>query len=224
LPLISVIIPVANPKYLNRIRQSLAGATIPIEVIIVVSKDLKGKIFKKYPFEKIIISEVKGRGFACSHGVRLAKGEIIIFLHADTILPQSWNEHILNALTKENIVGGAFSLAFDNDHKYLKLLIFISDVFFKLTRELWGDRAIFIRSQILKDREQFMDVPIMEDVKLSGFMKKKGNVVMLKEKVITSSDTFLKYGLFRHTFRIIKCRLWYALGGNLEKIYSYYYT
>ena len=88
---------------------------------------------------------------------------------------------------------------------------------------MWGDRAIFIRSHILKDRTQFMNVPLMEDVKLSGFMKKQGNVVMLKEKAITSADTFIKYGLLRNTFRIIKCRLWYALGGDPEKIYSYYY-
>lgn len=224
MPLISVIILVANPKYLKRIRQSLAGVITPIEVIIVVSKDLKEKIFKKYPFEKIIISEVKGRGFACSQGFRFATGEISIFLHDDTILPQNWSELVINALTNENIVGGAFSLSFDNDHKYLKLLIFFSNVIFRLTRELWGDRAIFIRSQILKDHGQFMEVPVMEDVKLSSFMRKKGSVLMLKEKVITSADTFLKYGLFRHTFRIVKCRLWYALGGDLEKIYSYYYS
>jgi hypothetical protein len=51
---------------------------------------------------------------------------------------------------------------------------FFSDAFFKITGELWGDRAIFIRSEILKDRARIMDVPIMEDVKLSGFMEKKG--------------------------------------------------
>ncbi len=222
--MISVIIPAANPEYLTRIRQSLSDCSSPIEVIIVVSKDQQGKTFKKYPFEKIVISEVKGRGYACSRGMRSAKGEIFIFLHDDTILPQNWDKFVLNALTDIKVVGGAFSLAFDRDHKYLKFLIFFSDVFFKLTRELWGDRAIFIRSQILKDNAKFMDVPIMEDVKLSCFMKEKGKVVMLKEKVITSADTFIKYGLLRHTFRIIKCRLWYALGGEPEKIYDYYYS
>lgn len=225
MPLISVIIPVANPKlYLNRIRQNLTLVTTLIEVILVVRKDLEGKIFKKYPFEKIVISEVKGRGYACSKGLQLAKGEIIIFLHADTILPESWDKLILHELTNINIVGGAFSLAFDTNHKYLRLLIILSDVFFKLTRELWGDRAIFVRAEILKDQVALLEVPIMEDVLLSRYMKKKGKVVMLKEKVITSSDTFLKYGLLHHTFRIIKCRLWYALGGDIQKIYNYYYS
>jgi len=225
MPLISVIIPVASSKsYLDRIRQSLADVTIPIEVLIVISKNLKGEILEKYTFEKIVVADSKGRGSACSQGIRLAKGEIIIFLHADTILPEDWIKLVSGALDKKNIVGGAFSLAFDTNHKYLKLLIFLSDVFFKVTGELWGDRAIFIRSRILKDQAQLMDVPIMEDVKLSGLMRKNGRVVMLKEKVITSSGTFTKHGLLRHTFRILKCRLWYALGGDLEKIYGYYYT
>ena len=225
MPLISVIIPVANIKpYLNKIRQNLARVSTPIEVIIVVSKDLVGKIFKKYPFEKIIISKLNGRGFACSQGLRSAKGEIIIFLHADTILPENWDKVIRNALANKNIVGGAFSLTFDSNHKYLKLLVIISDLFFMFTRELWGDRAIFVRSEVLKGHAALMEVPIMEDVKLSSFMKKKGKLVMLKEKVITSSDTFIKYGLLRHTFRIVKCRIWYAFGGNPAKIYNYYYS
>jgi glycosyltransferase involved in cell wall biosynthesis len=225
LPLISVIIPVANlTPQLIEIRRRLTKVSAGIEVIFVISKGLEGKIFEKHPFEKIVVSEVNGRGFACSQGMQLAKGEIIVFLHADTLLPKYWDELILNALANKKIVGGAFSLAFDTDHKYLKLLIFISDLFFKITSELWGDRAIFVCAEVLKNHSQLLDVPMMEDVKLSGFMKKKGKVVMLEEKVITSSNTFIKYGLLRHTFRIIKCRLWYALGGSLEKIYDYYYS
>lgn len=225
LPLISVIIPIANSKScLEAIRKDLAKAKTAIEVILVVSKDLKGEITEKYSFEKIIIPELKGRGFAFTQGIQQSKGEIIIFLHADTILPTEWDKLVLNALANKNIVGGAFSLSFDTPHIYLKFLVFLSDIFFKLTWELWGDRAIFTRSEILKDHRQLLNVPMMEDVKLSGLMKKRGKVIMLKEKVITSSSTFLKYGLLHHSFRIIKCRLWYSLGGNLDKIYSYYYS
>jgi len=225
LSLISVIIPVAylSPR-LNKIRQSLAKAVTPKEVIFVVNKNLEGKLYRKNYYEKIIVSDVNGRGFACTLGIRMAKGDIIIFLHADTVLPENWDILILNALANNKIVGGAFSLSFDTNHNYLKLLIFFSDMFFEITRELWGDRAIFIRSEILKGQPGLMDVHIMEDVKLSGYMKKKGKIIMLKEKVTTSSITFIKYGLLRHTYRIIKCRLWYALGGNLQKIYNYYYS
>ena len=78
--------------------------------------------------------------------------------------------------------------------------------------------------EVIKPHTEVMNVPIMEDVRLSGFLSKQGRVVLLKEKVITSSATFIRYGLLRHTYRIIKCRLWYALGGNPVNIYHYYYS
>jgi len=223
--MISVIILAANYKSsTDRIRQDLSTSTTPIEVIIVVSKDGIEHTLKRYPFEKVVISEVKGRGFACYQGIQLAKGNIVVFLHADTILPKRWNELILKTLTDRKIVGGAFSLTFNKNHIYLSFLIFLSDVLFRITGELWGDRTIFIRSHILKDQADILNVPVMEDVILSFFMKKRGKVVLLKEKVITSSESFFKHGLLQHTFRIIKCRIWYALGGNLKNIYNYYYS
>jgi hypothetical protein len=63
----------------------------------------------------------------------------------------------------------------------------------------------------------------MEDVRLSNWMKKNGNVVLLKSKVTTSSETFIKYGLIRNTIRIIKARIWYLVGYDLQKIFDYYY-
>jgi len=223
--MISVILLVNNSKSnTDRIRKDLSASTTPAEVIIVVSGDGIENISKRYPSEKIIVSEVKGRGFACYLGMEVANGDVIIFLHADTILPMGWDEIILKALTDKKVAGGAFSLRFNKNHSFLSFLIFLSEVFFRVTGELWGDRSIFIRSQILKDQAELINVPIMEDVRLSRLMKKRGKVVLLKEKVITSSESFFKHGLLRHTFRILKCRIWYALGGNLGKIYSYYYS
>jgi len=223
--MISVIILATNYKHnTDKIRENLSTSTTPIEVIIVVSKDRIGNTLKRYPSEKIITSEVKGRGFACYAGLQLARGDVIVFLHADTILPARWNELILKTLTDKKVVGGAFSLTFNKNHIYLSILIFLSEVLFRITGELWGDRTIFFRSHILKDHAGLLNVPIMEDVRLTLFMKKRGKVALLKEKVTTSSESFFKHGLLQHTFRIIKCRIWYALGGNLGKIYSYYYS
>jgi len=223
--MISVILLATNYKSsTERIREDLSNSTTPVEVIIVVSDPDIEKKFKKYPSERFVISDVKGRGYACYLGSELATGEIIVFLHADTILPKRWNEHILKSLLEKNVVGGAFSLTFNRNHPFLNLLILLSDILFRITGELWGDRTIYIRSNLLKDQKELFNVPLMEDVKLSFFMKKRGRVVLLKDKVTTSSESFFKYGLLHHTFRIIKCRVWYAFGGNLDKIYNYYYS
>lgn len=222
--MISVIIPVATASTsLEEIRKRLSKESFHLEVLIVINKDHADDIMPTYPLERILISNNKGRGFSCSKGIQSAKGKISILLHADTFLPPNWNDIISSTMENKNTVGGAFSLSFDTDHTYLRFLIFLSDLFFKFTGELWGDRAIFFRTSLLKEQE-FLEVPIMEDIKLSNFLKKKGKVVMVKEKVITSSATFLKYGLLHHTYRIVKCRLWYALGGDLSKIYNHYYS
>jgi glycosyltransferase involved in cell wall biosynthesis len=221
---ISVIIAVTSPSpYLDRIRESLTKVSSRIEIIIVAGTDLQNIILPKFPNEKIIHSGKKGRGFAFSQGFRSASGEITLCLHADTFLPNNWDNLLLNALDNNKIVGGAFSLKFDTQKLFLKFLISLSDLFFYLTGELWGDRAIFFRSEILKDHSQIMEVPIMEDVILSHFMGKKGEVILLKEQVVTSSATFEKFGYLGHAFRILKCRLWFALGGSPKKIFSYYY-
>ncbi len=223
--MISVVVPIDKlTPYLDIIREQFTLVNTPIEVIFVINKDLKGIVDQEKPYEKVVIAKRRGRGFSCVQGVSEAEGEIVVFLHADTILPKGWDIAISNALLQKHVIGGAFSLTFDDQRRYLKLLIFLSNLLFRLTGELWGDRAIFVRSEYLKDCLTIMNVPIMEDVRLSHCMKKKGDVIMLKEKVTTSATTFTSRGLLRNTLRILKCRLWYALGGNLEEIHGYYYS
>jgi hypothetical protein len=124
----------------------------------------------------------------------------------------------------EKVIGGGFSLQFDIDNLYLNLSLKIITILIKFRKILSGDRAIFLRSQPFKKDAQILDVPIMEDIILSNWMRKHGKVILLKESVVTSADAFVKNGLLRQTWKIIKCMTWYNLGGDLQKIYSYYYS
>ena len=223
--MITVIIPVhESTSSVNKLRKQLAQVDIPIEVIFVVNKNLKINMSKKNIHEKIIIAEKTGRGFSLIEGARHAKGEIILFLHSDTMLPSNWSKAIRIAMANDDVVGGVFSLSFDEDNKYLNFLIFLLRILFLTKKEIWGDHAIFIRSKFLEGALQVMNVPIMEDIRLSSYMKKKGKIVMLKERVITSSKAFKKHGLLGNTFRIIRTRFMYSLGKDPEEIYKYYYS
>lgn len=223
--MISVIIPVHKPSpNLSIVRKQLQKHADNIEVIIVTDPSLIGSIGKEYIGEQIHAASQIGRGFACYEGLFYASGNIVVILHADTVLPENWLERIVSNMTSTNVSGGAFSLAFDRSTRYLGFLIFLSDLLFKLNGELWGDRAVFFRRKLLIDNPEVLQVPIMEDVRLSLFLKRKGKTIMLKEKVITSSATFFGYGAFWNTVRIIICRTWYALGGNPQQIYKFYYS
>lgn len=223
--LISLVVPFHKSTVgLEPMRQQLNLVKTPIEVILVVDKKLEGVIEKKEPYETMVIINNKGRGYTFAEGVRSATGDIIVFLHSDTRLPPSWDILIRNALLQDEVIGGAFSLEFDCKTNYLKLSYFIAKLFYLISGELWGDHAIFVRSKFLKNNLSVIEVPIMEDVRLSRLMNKKGRVVLLKEKVTTSFSTFLQFGWVRNSLRILKARIWYALGGDPQKIFNYYYS
>jgi glycosyltransferase involved in cell wall biosynthesis len=185
---------------------------------------LEGLIEKKNPYEKIIIKKNIGRGYNFAEGVRNATGDIIVFLHSDTLLPENWDKAIKRALLQDDVIGGAFSLAFDNKSKYMKFSVFLTDLIHLFSGELWGDRALFVRSKLLKNNLAIIEVPIMEDVRLSRWMNKLGKVIVLKETVYTNSSTFFKYGFLRKSLRTLKARIWYALGVDPQKIFNDYYS
>jgi len=147
-----------------------------------------------------------------------------MFLHSDTILPKDWDFIVRRTLVDKKVMGGGFSLKFDINKIYLKISLKLVEAFVKIRKIFSGDRAIFLRSQPFLNDMPNLEIPIMEDIELSFWMKKHGKVVLLKESVITSADAFVKNGLVRHSWKIIKSMLWHKFGGDPWKIYSYYYS
>jgi glycosyltransferase involved in cell wall biosynthesis len=221
--IISVIVPVLrlSPE-LSIVRNHIQRATTPIEILLVVDTSVQETI-QLSPNEKRVNISKRGRGIALAEGIRQSTGDIIIFVHADTLLPYGWDIAIRNALTDKHVIGGGFSHIFDSENGYLRFLTRRPSLRLNLYREIWGEQAMFVRSQFIKQNISKIELPIMEDVQLSKLMNKNGKVVILKETVITSAATFLVRGLLRNTFRVAKARLWYAVGGDPQKIYEYYY-
>lgn len=222
--IISVIVPIHKTSiFLKDIRKTINTASTSVEVIYIIDEKIKDMIKKPNQNEQIVIIKNVSRGLTLAEGLKKARGEIVVFLHSDTLLPSGWDVIIHNVMKDKRVIGGGFSLQFDKEHFFLKILIFFSNLLFYLSRELWGDRAIFVRSKQLKSNISVLSLPIMEDVRLSYWMKKNGTVVLLKSKVTTSSETFFKYGFIHNTIRIIKARIWYLIGHDPRKIYDYYY-
>jgi len=223
--LISVIVPIHREgSRLQAIRESIAPSSTTTEIIIVVNnKALEGTVRPEGPGERVVASERMGRGHAFVRGATEARGDVILLLHSDTMLPPKWDRAIVKALDDDRTVGGAFSLSFDMPSLYLKALTFLSDLFYHITGEVWGDRAIFVRSEVLGRCLADMDVPLLEDVRLSKCMREQGMVIVLKEKVVTSAEGFMTYGRIRHAWKALKCRVLYALGASPQRMYEYYY-
>lgn len=222
--LISVVVPIHKPqKKLLDVCHSLHLAITPIEIIYVVHDKLVDPIKITKSYEHIIRVPNKGRGYMIVDGTRLAKGDIIVFLHSDTILPKDWDVLIRQTMQNKNVIGGGFSLKFDPEHFYLTLMKKLIKILVRMTKVLSGDRAIFIRFEQLKKDLSFLEIPIMEDIALSFWMKKHGKVVLLKQSVITSADAFTRNGFICQSWKIFKCLAWYKLKGDVQNIYRYYY-
>ena len=224
-PEISVIIPYGYsiPEMMSSL-QSADSEDGRIEIIIVTNrklrKELEGQLSHR---SQVVESDVNGRGYFCSIGAKIAKGAILLFLHADTTLPDNWYRKLLNVMTDPEVAGGGFSVDFRSDHWYLRNMSKLYNWFSCLIKELWGDRALFIRKKILLENLERIEVPIMEDVEMSKIIRSKGKMVLLPEKVSTSILHFSVKGHLRHTVEVIIFRTLYSLGVQAKDIYKWYY-
>ena len=223
--MISVIVPVhRRESRLQSIRTDVSSSSIPVELIIVINnEELKGSLAPLHSHERIVVSKHIGRGRSLVEGIEEARGYIILLLHSDTVLPPRWDVAIADGLEDTRIVAGGFSRSFDRPNPYLRVLVNVSEFLAHLTGEIWGDRGVFMRSEVARQCLSAIDVPILEDVRLSKCLNRLGKIILLKEKTVTSSEAFRKKGMIRHLLSIVKCRLWYALGGQPRRIYECYY-
>jgi hypothetical protein len=207
------------------IRHAVRASPIPAELIMVVNNpQLKELVQSKHSSEQVVHCYRKGRGYAFTTGIQHARGDVILLLHVDTVLPSNWSTTIMQVLQNKRCVGGGFSLTFDSSTWFLKLLVLLSRIRFHISGVMFGDRAIFARSTVLRDCLGSMNVPLFEDVRLSQCLRRYGTTVLLRAYVTTSAESFRTKGMWRQVWRIVKCHLWYALGGDLEQIYQYYYS
>ena len=114
-------------------------------------------------------------------------------------------------------------MTYDNPKPYMDVGIKIVNIWFRISGEIYGDRAIFVRSKVLQQCISALNVPLFEDVQLAKCLQKRGRIVMLKDKVTTSTEPFQTYGLIGNMGRFLTSRIWYSLGGSPHQIYRAYY-
>lgn len=211
----------ANPST-HRIQNALADRN-GVELIIVLNGEAADLDLLPRFNERVIVSNRPGRGYALMQGARKARGEAVLFLHSDTQLPDAWEQEVRRILGKPSVAGGGFSLSFDTPLRSMNAMAWLSDLWLSITGHVWGDRAMFVRSDVLRECLGSMDVPIFEDVRLSQQMRRRGKVVISPEKVVTSWDAFRRHGVLGHLWIIVKSHYWYLIGWEPERIYERYY-
>jgi rSAM/selenodomain-associated transferase 2 len=169
------------------------------------------------------ISSETGRAKQMNAGASVAKGEILIFLHADTELPPRALKKVAFLLERGDHVGGAFDLGIKSDEFIFKVIGTLSSLRSRLNRIPFGDQAIFIRREFFKKIGGYKEIPLMEDVELMRRIKKSGNKIRIfHERAMTSPRRWEKEGVIYCTLRNWTLQILYFLGVSPHKLIRFY--
>jgi len=223
---VSVIIPVycesaVINKTITIVRLRRGGETAEI---IVVDGQAEGETVAAIRDNAVRkLRSEKGRGGQLNRGAAIAAGDVLLFLHADTVLPPAAFERIAEAMRDEGCVGGAFNLRIDSRRAGFRVIETVASLRSRLTRIPYGDQAIFIRASYFRTLGGFREIPIMEDVDLMRRIKRKGGrIVIFREPVITSARRWEKEGLVFGTIRNWFLMTLYLCGVSPERLARFY--
>jgi rSAM/selenodomain-associated transferase 2 len=196
---ISVIIPTVNEAdYLPRALLSLSK-TRSLQTIVADggSSDETLAIAKTFAAE--VLECTRGRARQMNSAARIATGDILLFLHADTTLPENWDQHIRTALDEENVCGGAFSLAIEGVSPSLRVVESLANFRTRIFHMPYGDQGIFVKTATFLEIGGFPDIAIMEDFEFIRRLCKRYKIRILPERVITSGRRWKELGIFKTT-------------------------
>lgn len=221
--MISIIIPVLNEaSTIGRCLDLLSEHTEPNEVVVVDggSKDDSVNIVHNYPAVKSLRTKHAGRGHQMNLGASAAEGDILLFLHADTVLPEGGLMMIRQTLRQKGVVAGSFSLCFDHHNTFLRLYSIFSTINHILFT--YGDQGLFVKKHTFFQIGGFAKQPIMEDVEIQRRLRKLGQFLKIKRSVVTSARRFKANGIIRQQIANALLVLLYHIGFGPKKLKRYY--
>ena len=159
-----------------------------------------------------VLSSPRGRATQMNVGAAAARGEVLIFLHADTRLPDDAFDAIERALASTKVVGGAFRVCFNCHLWSYRLVAFITNLRSRTRTIFTGDQAYFVRATSFRAVGGYPDQPLMEDLEIILRLRKIGKVVLLPQYVTTSARRHEKIGLLCSVLFMWYLRTLYKFG------------
>ncbi len=223
-PVISVIIPAYNEeKALPATLDQFQHQSGPFELIVVDggSTDRTCDIVTGSP-EIRLVHAPKGRASQMNEGARLAQGEWLLFLHADTLLPPNALRRLADFETTSICQAGGFRHWFTGADWRLSLISILDNYRCKRTRVIYGDQAMFVRRALFHQLGGFPNLPILEDVAFCEKLLTVTNPVILDEYVLTDSRKFVTMGIWRSLARVLGIIIRLELGRPVAATHPFF--
>jgi len=174
------------------------------------------------PLADAVIAAPRGRAAQMNAGAARARGDVLLFLHADTRLPPDADRLILDGLAASGRLWGRFDVAIASRHPLLRVTASLMNWRSRLSGIATGDQAIFVRRHAFEACGGYPNLPLMEDIAFSGLMKRAGRPLCLSHRVVTSGRRWEKQGVLRTIVLMWRLRLAYFLGADPAQLAERY--
>jgi rSAM/selenodomain-associated transferase 2 len=222
---LSIIVPVLREaENLARLLPALRGEARDVEIVVADagSDDGSREVAARVPGVTVLACE-RGRARQMNAGARVARGDVLLFLHADTVPPAGFERAIARALAEPGVVAGRFDVRLDNPRWPFRLIAGLMNLRSRLSGISTGDQALFVRREVFEALGGFPDIPLMEDVEITRRLKRRGRQAALREAVTTSARKWEREGLVRTIGLMWALRFLYACGVSPARLHRWYY-
>lgn len=219
--LLSIIIPTLNEAaQIESTLQPIQGCP-DCEVIVVDGGSTDETVELARQLGCRVVQANRGRGRQLNAGAALARGELLLFLHADTKLPVNFRREVQRVLDFGGIAG-AFRFQIDHPGWMLRCVEWGTNLRARFLQRPYGDQGLFLRAQDFFRLGGFPNWPLMEDVELCGKLRAEGRIRIASASIQTSARRMLKLGVIRSTLVNQLCLMGFSLGVSADRLARWY--
>lgn len=219
--LISVVIPTLNEETtIGPTLRRLHTQQEPFETIVVDGGSTDETRAHARSLGARVVSSDQGRGLQMNRGAEQASGKVLLFLHADTLLPPNGLSAIRRILSKPNATSGTFRLQFDEATPLLRFYAWCTR--WPWIRLCFGDRGQFVRRSVFETVDGYPEWPLYEDLEFAARLQKYGGFRYLDAAVTTSARRFQKNGPLQQQLRNLYLWAYYMSGADPERVAHLY--
>jgi rSAM/selenodomain-associated transferase 2 len=220
---ITIVIPTLNEAgCLDATLKRLFGANPVGEVIVVDAGSVDGTAEKARSRGAKVMVASAGRAQQMNAGAAEATGSILLFLHADTHLPDRFQHFVREALRKPGVAAGAFQFRLEDEGRGYRVLEWLTNWRARTLQMPYGDQALFMKIETFRALGGFPDLPIMEDFEMVRRLKRRGPICIVPAPAVTSARRWRKRGIIRTTILNQVVIVGYFLGISTQTLARWY--
>lgn len=219
---ISIIIPTLNEEIgITRFLNKLQYLRPQCELIVVDGGSGDDTVLLAESYVDELVRSDPGRALQMNVGAAFASAPVVLFLHADTYLPDDAVEQIQQAI-EQGYQWGRFDIRLTGNHPMLTIVSWLMNIRSRWTGISTGDQALFIQTKLFEQLNGFADIVLMEDIELSSRLKHQGKPCNVKSKVTSSGRRWISFGIFKTIALMWWLRLQYFFDVNPKYLAQLY--